>query len=63
MPKYARHLEVIEDSKKYINIMKTTKKQIKNIIKSTRDDEYKRLANIYAKSLHYIPPNFLSYEK
>lgn len=63
MPKFARHLETIEDSKKYTDKMKTTKKQIRNIIKVSRDDEFKTLSNIYAKSLGYNPPNILSYEK
>jgi len=61
----ARHLLVLEESKKTeFNLDKPSK--IKNRIKRIEDaryDEGRQQANLYAISLHAVPPNKLSYEK
>ena len=58
MPKFARHLKAIEDSKKLMNINK-----LETIKKQTNDNIFKMLANTYAKSLGLIAPNNLSNQK
>lgn len=45
------------------NKHKGKKIKLLTIIKDARDDEYKRIGNLYAKSLGLPPPNILSYEK
>lgn len=56
MPKIARHLESLQKSQKYID------KDIKNIIKEERYNEFRTQANLYAQSVNHIPPNVLNNE-
>lgn len=60
MPKRARHLEVLEDSKNYFN--KNKKTQLTKTIETAKVYEYRMIANIYAKSLNLKEPNILSYQ-
>lgn len=65
MSRKARHLKILEDSKKFeYNWDKPSKKKASliKIIQESRDDEHKRQANLYAKSLNCEPPNKLRYE-
>lgn len=62
MSRKARHLQILEDSKKEeYNINKPTK--IRTTIQDTRNDYAREQANLYAKSLGYSAPNAMSYEK
>lgn len=61
MPRKARHLEMIEESKK-INQKPNEVQKMRKMIANARDDEFKMNSNLYAKSLGYNPPNVLSYE-
>ena len=66
MPRKARHLYILDDSKKKEFNIDNLKKKITNlrtIIKDARDDNYKTTCNLYAISMGYPPPNILSYEK
>jgi len=66
MSRKARHLQVLEDSKNMEYILDRPSKMKTSLlgtIKDTRDDEFKRQANIYAASLGQQEPNKLSYEK
>lgn len=61
MPKFARHLKTIEDSKKVKHL--TEAEKMRKMVADLRDDEFKMQANLYAQSVEYRPPNVLSYEK
>jgi hypothetical protein len=66
MSRKARHLQVLEDSKSTeYNLEQPSrmKTSLLGTIKDTRDDEFKRQANLYAASLGQQQPNKLSYEK
>lgn len=67
MPRKARHMEVLEDSKKeefrLDKDCKKERKNIRNIVSDSREDEYKMNLNLLAISYGYPPPNVLSYQK
>lgn len=61
----ARHLQILEDSKKdEYNLNRTSKIKDRIIqIQDARYDEARQQANNYAISMGQNPPNKLSYEK
>jgi hypothetical protein len=65
MSRKARHLQILEDSKKYeYNLDKPSKKRtlLIKIVQDSRDDQHKHEANLYGISLGFKPPNKMSYE-
>lgn len=65
MSRKARHLQLLEDSKRpEYNIDKPSKvKGVTSTIEDARYDEARERANMYAKSLNMPAPNMMSYEK
>ena len=65
MSRKARHLQVLEESKKEEYALDKPSKVKSRIekIQDARDDPAKMQANLYAISLGVHPPNKLSYEK